>query len=338
MAEEDFKAERASLTRVQEFDVSQLPRREDLGREWSFEAAVEPAKKAIALFQLIPEHIVPLLPAGPRNQVRTAADALYNVFNQIIRFSAQSPNATSERQSLVNSLTENYEGWFNQIQPALVYSTSTQRDFSRFENEARAASQAAKDEATRLTSALAENQKEAERVLEDVRKVAAEQGVGFQATYFKSEADRHDATASSWRTGTVWAAVLVAALAIASLFVSKLDALKPRDAYEAVQLLASKLVIFTTAGYLLVLCAKNFLAHTHNSIVNRHRQNALLTFQALVDAAKGEDKKDIVLTHAAACMFAPQETGFAKSQNEGGANIVQMLGKLPVDKGSHGGA
>lgn len=83
---------------------------------------------------------------------------------------------------------------------------------------------------------------------------------------------------------------------------TKLDLLKPQDIHESVQLLAAKLVSFTTAGYLLVLCARNCLAHTHNAIVNRHRQNALLTFQALVDAAKGEDKKDIVLTHAAACM------------------------------------
>ncbi|MEK9281155.1 hypothetical protein MTR72_16260 [Bradyrhizobium sp. ISRA442] len=172
--------------------------------------------------------------------------------------------------------------------------------------------------------------------MEDVRRVAAEQGVGFQAAYFKSEADKHDIAAGRWRFWTMLAAALVALIAGASLFVSKIDLLKPQDAYEAIQLLAAKLVIFTTAGYLLMLCARNSLAHTHNGIVNRHRQNALLTFQALVDAAKGEDKKDIVLTHAAACMFAPQETGFTKHQTESGANIVQMLGKLPSDKAARG--
>ena len=125
-------------------------------------------------------------------------------------------------------------------------------------------------------------------------------------------------------------------MAILSLFVTKIDFLKPTDAYEAIQLLAAKLVIFTTAGYLVVLCARNFLAHTHNAIVNRHRQNALLTFQALVDAAKGEDKKDIVLTHASACMFAPQETGFTRHQADGGPSIVQMLGRLPgSEKSAH---
>ncbi|UPT96298.1 hypothetical protein J4G48_0046020 [Bradyrhizobium barranii subsp. apii] len=336
MSEQDYTAERGSLIRVQQFDVSQLPRREDLGREWSFEAAVAPAERAIALFQLVPEHVVPLLPPSARNQLRAAADTVYSLFEQIRNFSAQTPNATAERQGLINSLRDNYETWFNQIQPSLVFSTSIQRDFSRLENEARAAAQSAKDEAARLTAALAEHSKEAERVLEDVRRVAAEQGVGFQAAYFKSEAEKHDAAARTWRVWITLAAALVAVVAAASLFVSKVDLLKPQDAYEAIQLLAAKLVIFTTAGYLVVLCARNFLAHTHNAIVNRHRQNALLTFQALVDAAKGEDKKDIVLTQAAACMFAPQETGFTKHQPEGGPSIIQMLGKLPADKAAHG--
>ncbi|WP_271497808.1 hypothetical protein [Bradyrhizobium sp. CCBAU 11357] len=295
---------------------------------------MQPAQKAIALFQLVPDHIVPELPPAARSQLRSAADSVYNLFNQIKSFSAQSGNASGERQGILSSLKDSYEGWFNQLQPALVFSTSTQRDFSRIENEARAAAQAAQDEALRLTSVPAEHQKEAERVLSDVRKLAAEQGVGFQAAYFKTEADKHDDTASKWRLWTVGAALLVAALAVLSPFVTKIDLLKPQDIHDSIQLLAAKLVIFTTTGYLLVLSARNFLAHTHNTIVNRHRQNALLTFQALVDAAKGEDKKDIVLTQAAACMFAPQETGFTKHQAEGGANVIQMLAKLPTEKSS----
>lgn len=302
MSDQEIAAARASLARVQSFDVAELPRKEDLGREWSFEPAVQPAQKAIALFQLVPDHIVPEPPPSARSQLRNAADSLYNLFNQIKTFSAQSGNSSAERQSILASVKDNYESWFNQLQPALVFSTSTQRDVSRIENEARAAAQAAQDEAVWLTSTLADHQKEAERVLADVRKLAAEQGVGFQAVYFKTEADKHDVTAPDWRSWTVKAAILVAVLALLSPFVTKLDLLKPQDIHESVQLLAAKFVIFTTAGSLLVLCARNFLAHTHNAIVNRHRQNALLTFQALVDAAKGEDKKDIVLTHAAACM------------------------------------
>lgn len=55
MSDQEIAAARASLARVQSFDVAELPRKEDLGREWSFEPAVQPAQKAIALFQLVRE-------------------------------------------------------------------------------------------------------------------------------------------------------------------------------------------------------------------------------------------------------------------------------------------
>ena len=50
---------------------------------------------------------------------------------------------------------------------------------------------------------------------------------------------------------------------------------------------------------------------------NRHRQNALLTYRALVAAAGEHETEDIVLAHAAVCIFAPQETGYSGSKSEG---------------------
>ena len=324
---EDISKEVASLVRVQSFDTKTLPRREDLGRELSFEDAVEPAQRAQHLFSLIPADVLPQVPQGHRAQVRAAADAFFNILEQIQKFSAQQSSAMEIRQSLIQQLTSNYEAWYNQISPAILFVTSNRQDFSRLEREARAASQAATDEAAALTKKLGEHEAEANRVLAEVRKVAAEQGVGFQATYFKAEAEHHDAIAKDWRTYTIIAAVVLAAFAASTVFLLKVPFLHPADSMEAVQFSLAKLAIFAAMGYVLVLCSRNFLSHTHNAIVNRHRQNALLTFQALANAAKEESKKDIILTHASACMFSPQETGFTKPSAEGGANIIQLLSK-----------
>lgn len=325
----DAEKEMASLARVQSFDTAQLPRRDDLGRELSFEPAVAPAQRAIHLFLLIPLDLLPQLPAGYRTQTRTAADALFSILDQILKFSSGTMNAAEVRTSLINQLSDNYEAWCNQLSPAILYAVSTRQDFSRLEREARAAAQAAADEAAGLTKKLAEHEVEANRVLSEVRKVAAEQGVGFQATYFKNEADSHDKIAQDWRTYTLIAATTLAVLAAVSVLLYKVSFLHPADTFEAVQFGLAKLIIFAAMGYVVVLCSKNFLAHTHNAVVNRHRQNALLTFQALVNAAKDEDKKDIILTHASACMFSPQETGFTKQSAEGASNIIQLLSKTP---------
>ena len=50
--------------------------------------------------------------------------------------------------------------------------------------------------------------------------------------------------------------------------------------------MASKVLFFGMVVYALYFSAKNFLSHKHNQVVNTHRQNALMTFQVLVDAAK----------------------------------------------------
>ena len=44
-----------------------------------------------------------------------------------------------------------------------------------------------------------------------------------------------------------------------------------------------------------------------------------MTFKALADAAGEDNSKDIVLNHAASCIFSPQETGYTKST--GGTSI-----------------
>jgi hypothetical protein len=274
MADDEVSKELASLARVQTYDTTALPRRDDLGRELSFEEAVPLADRAVQLFQLVPLDLLPHVPKSIRQQVRQSADQFFNILDQMQKFSAQQSSATEIRLSLINQLRAN-------------------------------------------------------RVLAEVRKVAAEQGVGFQATYFKSEADNHDLIAVQWRTYTIVAGAALGIFAVAAMFLHKWDVLHPADATEAVQFSLAKLGLFAVLGFALILCSKTFLAHTHNAIVNRHRQNALLTFQALVNAAKEESKKDIILTHASACMFSPQETGFTKHSAEGTSNIIQLLTKAP---------
>ena len=53
---------------------------------------------------------------------------------------------------------------------------------------------------------------------------------------------------------------------------------------------------------MLYLATKNYLAHKHNAVINKHRQNALMTYKALVDAAKDATNKEVILMHASACI------------------------------------
>jgi hypothetical protein len=162
---------------------------------------------------------------------------------------------------------------------------------------------------------------EAQRVLAEVRKTAAEAGVSQQARYFADQANVHSTAAKDWQKYTVGMAVLLAVFAALSVILG-FTVLEPENAYQAVQLTIAKVLIFSTLAYLLFLSARTLLAHRHNEIVNKHRQNALLTFNALAEAASSEQTREVVLTHASACIFAPQESGFAKP---GGGQTPQSL-------------
>lgn len=330
---------KSSLERIQSFHVSTLPRTTDLGARLNFEEAVAPASRLVNLFKQFPIQFIGELPQNQLTLLQQQADALFNTFSQILQFDpSETPDALSFRTNTITNLRNQYQQYFDALYPLISYGASRLRDFSALESQARAAAQSATDSAAQLTTELEKSKQEAERILSDVRRVAAEEGVSQQAIYFNQDSTTHDKNAEYWRKRTVQIAVGLGIYAAVSAFFHKIPFLAPTSTYDAFQLGLSKLLIFAVIAYMLLLSARNFLAHKHNAIVNRHRQNALLTFNALVDAAKGEDRKDIVLTYAAACIFSPQETGYTKSsggQTEMPTSIIQALPKA-VAVGGHG--
>lgn len=323
---------RFALERVQNFDVDLLPRKDILGSTLSFEAAVEPATRIIRLFQQIPLDHLKDLTSDHLTILTDQSNSFYKMLTNVLGFSPEKIDSPAQtRIQYINEITTTYNQLFNVVHPLVSYLSSRQRDFAALEREARAAVQAATDQANSLKEMLSKDRDEAQRILEEVRQVAAEQGVSQQAIYFKDESEKHDGEANKWRLYTAITAVILILFAFLSLFLHKWSFIAPNNIYEAIQIGLSKILIFGVIAYMLILCARNFLSHKHNSIVNKHRQNALLTFNALADAARGEDKRDIVLTHAAACIFMPQETGYIRaggSQDGGAVKLIEIIPKL----------
>jgi hypothetical protein len=323
-------ATRESLMRVQQFDVESLPRLERLGEDYNFQAAVEPARRLIGLFRQYPEQYVADLPATQLNALKQQADSTFNYFDQMLKFDSKAPDAYSTRQNLISSLDNHYQTVFDGMSPLISFGSSRLRDYSQLEAQARAAVQASKDVAEEAAKGLQAQQDEAKRILEDIRQIAAEQGVSQQSMYFKTEYTDNETNAETWRWQTIYLAIGLGAFALLSVFAHKWSILAPANAYDTVQLAISKVLIFAVIGFMLVLAARNFLACKHNAIINRHRYNALLTFKALADAAGSEERRDIVLTYAASCIFAPQETGYSKTgeKTEIVPGIIQSITKM----------
>ncbi len=321
---------RLSLLRVQQFDVRSLAQTGRLGSELNFEEAVQPASRIANLFRQIPDQYLSEFPDTHLNDIRNESNSFYNLLEEITKFDVSSSDAFGRRQNYINTMNQNYTNYFNKLNSVISYGSSRLKDYSALERDARSAMQAAKDRAEEIAQVLDVHRADAERILSDVRKTAAEQGVSQQAVYFRDESINHEEEATTWQKRTLIVAESLVIYAAFSAFLHKLDFIKPENMYETIQLGISKFLIFSVIAYILFLCAKNFLSHKHNSVVNKHRQNALLTFKALTDAALGEERRDIVLTYAAACIFSPQDTGYIKpgSNNELPSNIIQSIPKI----------
>jgi DNA phosphorothioation-dependent restriction protein DptG len=71
-------------------------------------------------------------------------------------------------------------------------------------------------------------------------------------------------------------------------------------------------VVFFGMGW----AAKNYRAHKHNETVNRHRQNALRTFETFAAATEDKTTKDAVLLQTTKAIFEPQTSGYLTGEAE----------------------
>lgn len=320
-----------SLTRMQKFDVNSLPREGELGRELNFTAAVEPARLLVELHKRLSVTALDDFPDHFLTIVRDNANNHFQLFTQASEFSVAQQDPNTVRQSIVKSMTTAYQPAFIALSPLVSYSLHRSADFQRLDSEARATLQSIEDRANEFAEEMEQHGKDAKRILEEIRNVAAEEGVTQQAAHFRAESIGHETQAEIWRKRITKLAWTLGSFAVVSLFIHKIPVLAPKDIFDSVQLGISKVLIFSVIAYMLFLSARNFLNHKHNAIVNKHRQNALMTHRALVEAATESGVREAIMLQAASCIFSPQATGYAQvgGDSDGAApkSMVEILSK-----------
>lgn len=326
--EQNYQETKESLERVQVFQTETLRRTEDLGSQLNFGDAIEPAQRLVDLLRRLSAEALQDFPDPVLNEIKNQANNIFNLFNQIIEFSPESGNPKQVRQQIINQLIATYPGTFQAIHPFISYSLHRAADFQRLDSAARATLQSVEDRSTSFSKAMEKHEAEARRVLDEIRKVAAEEGVTQQAAHFRAESETHEGKAEEWRKRTVRIAWLLGIFAVASLFIHRVPILRPDTVYDTIQLAISKVLVFFVISYMLILSARNFMNHKHNSVVNKHRQNALMTHRALVEGATDSGARDAVMVHAASCIFSPQPTGYTHQGSEGESSSPRSVIEL----------
>jgi hypothetical protein len=318
----------APLEAIQSFEPASVARTEALGSTLDFTDAVPTVKSVVDFYRLFPRELVSLLPDTQVQQIQSYSNACWTTIQQMLRFNPSDvANPANERTGLITQLKAQFSDSISTLGPSVAFISAMRRNLSGFESEARDLVDAAKERAREIDQLREQTAKQVEGVLAEVRSVAAEVGVSQQAGYFGDQAIKHADAAAKWQGYTNWTAAALGLFAIATLVGGYW--IRPADTYQALQFGLSKLLIFSTIAFMLYLCARTLMAHRHNEVVNRHRQNALLTFNALADAATKPEARDVVLTQASACIYAPQDSGFSKSTgSQPSGSLVEIVPKI----------
>ena len=304
--------------------MQSLVQQEELGAALAFTGIVEPAERLVGLLDRISSSALQDIPSNRLNDIQGQADAVHNIFTQVLDFTAAQGNPQNARDSLINQTIHQYQPCFDALHGLIAYSHYRSADFQSLEREARETRQQLEDFLADGETRMQTSLDEVGRIIKATRSAAAEVGVSQQAIHFQDAADDHEKAAEIWRNRTAVLSLGLLLIAVYFLFDWGLGA--PDSTPVAIQRGVGKVLVFATFSYAVYLSARNFLAHKHNAIVNKHRQNALLTFTTLAEAAHGDREEDVVLTYAAACIYGPQPTGYTKDGGEGFMPTPSVIG------------
>ena len=238
--------------------------------------------------------------------------------------SQQGNNPVQVQQGILGRFDQMEAAFWEYLNSVLAYALSWKSEIA----PSAAASQAMTilAEARTAVGEVREEKKELDNIVLAAREAAGKVGVSRHAALFATEATENNTAAFRWlvATGVSAAITLIAVAANIGYVASRSGDFTPAS---ALQLALAKLLAFSVLLSTTIWCGRIYRAARHNFIVNRHRQNALSTFESFVQAATDEQTRNAVLLHAAQSVFAPQASGFAPTEGDtaGSPNIVELI-------------
>jgi hypothetical protein len=256
----------------------------------------------------------------PDADINALRDALTPIGAQIAAmrtFTIEQANATNARDSIVNSLRDQANNLYSSAQirvPFLAFQRADVREneakFWQAVEEARNLLDTAKQRSEASLTEIA-------GIIAAAREASASAGVAHYTTDFSGAAEGLAKSAKIWLTATAGFGAVTLLLAV--LFPAIYPISGP--GFQSVQIYTSKLLALGTLITATIWCGRIYKATKHQEMVNRHRANALKTFQAFVKASADEQTRDAVLLETTRSIFALAQSGYLDGGETSGDGI-----------------
>lgn len=310
-----------------ETDVDALVREKELGFALNFAAGEPLFKLTISLMVRLKDSNVDLVPTQKINELTSACDSIRQRFKAIRDFNPDHGSGTRDNliQSLESTLNEHF------LLLTSVVAASGQDE---------AAIRKQRDEVTQIVQSIGADRREIKRILKETadrsktildqaQKTAATVGINSHAEHFREEADKYLHASRQWLYATSGLAAVAAAISIWTINTVTLDS----GWVTVVHMIVGRFSLMALAYFVAIWASRMYRAARHNEVVNRHRVNALRTFETFASAARDDPSKDAVLMRATECIFSHQASGFSDSKSETGS--TRILNTVPPTLSGH---
>ena len=302
-----------------------------LGSGYSF-------SNARSLFESIKEFVEQLRPLNgvgtPTRmvgKVNTAFQQVLSTIQQIKSYTPSNYSNQNQRGLLIQELQNGYDNLVEVTVPVLLYDQLLSSGIKNTQAEMRSLLEGIDAQRDQLAGVV----NESKELLAGQKKFSAEIAIGGYGTLFAKEAKEHADAAKRWLAVTSVLAALTAVAAVANYRVSVIlldefarTPTSPVLSFPAsltVQFTIAKVILFTIGLSAAYWSARVFRSHRHNSIVNKHRANALSSFQEFVVSTTDPEVKNAVLLQTTSCIYAPQPTGFSSGNDTDGDSPLRIL-------------
>lgn len=296
-----------SLEAVLAVDPASLARREE-STKLNFAESAPFLQRTQDVFRALSSRDISPLPGESLDHINHACQTFLGLVQKIRAFDIGAGNARDTCHAINAEVTNSYDGIVKLLLLPLAFTATQQANYGQIEREAKGFHAELKNqfEATQVFIKAAKD--DAEKALAAVREQAAEAGVATNAQIFDREARDRAKSADTWLRWTVTLTIATSIVAIAALVV--VFFWTPGDAPQAIQYVASKLILLSVLTFATVWCGRNYRSHKHNETLNLHRAHALMTFRAFVEGTKDPRISDAVLVQAAHAAFQGRPTGY----------------------------
>lgn len=304
-------------------DVDDVVRSDKWG-EYNFDECRDDLERAYSVIRPLPELPLESILQANAGSIQKQLGALNTAINNAAEFSVKTDNAAHERDTLAVALSRHAQATWTGIAPWIGYLFFQADDATEGLKKIRESQGHVDNELVSFLKKKDDGLAQIENAVTAAKEIAGKAGVGHFTEDFANEAKSHNSASIKWLVATVVFAV--AAGSVAYHFGTAQQV--PEEVAAILQYTTMRIVILGLLFTGTVWCGRMYKTNKHQQSINKHRANALQTFQAFVEATDDPAIRDAVLMETTRSIFTIAPSGYLgeiDKSPDAGSRIVQVI-------------